>query len=85
MPTVQARALRRAAELLGGPDALAHHLRVPRERLNYWSSGVVPTPPDVFLTIVDMLIEHGLTEAQREARRSRSLATGDDAADRKAG
>jgi hypothetical protein len=84
MPTVQARALRRAAELLGGPDLLARNLGVPRTRLDSWMSGVFSTPPEVFLTIVDILIAHGLTEAQREARRRRSPSTGGDTTDREA-
>lgn len=68
MPSVQTRALIRAAEILGGPESLARHLQVPQNRLNYWLSGVLPPPAGVFLTVVDLLIGHGLTEAQHEAR-----------------
>ena len=47
--TVQARALRRAADILGGKDKLRAALRVPMVRLEHWLEGKSLPPMDVFL------------------------------------
>ena len=53
--TVQARALRRAADILGGKDKLRAALHVPMARLDQWLSGVVEPPMDIFLKAVDII------------------------------
>ena len=53
--TVQARALRRAAEILGGKDKLRAALRVPMASLEQWLDSQVVPPMDVFLKVVDIL------------------------------
>lgn len=64
--TVHTRALQRAAEMLGGTDALCAFLAVPRRRLELWMSGQIGLPGDVFLQVVDILLEHPQGEALRE-------------------
>ena len=49
--------LERAAEALGGEQFLAAYLDVPRERLRWWLEGSASVPEDVFLKLVDMLLE----------------------------
>lgn len=53
--TVQARALRRAADILGGKDKLRAALRVPMVRLEHWLEGKSLPPMDVFLKTVDIV------------------------------
>ena len=58
--TVYAGVLLRAAEILGGPEALVDYLGVPPERLEPWLSGESDPPADVFLRSVDLVVEHNL-------------------------
>jgi DNA-binding transcriptional regulator YdaS (Cro superfamily) len=58
MPTLYARTLKRAAEIVGGTEQLAVHLNVVPSHLALWISGAAPTPPDVFLKAVDLISEH---------------------------
>ncbi len=53
--TVQARALRRAADILGGKDQLRAALRVPMASLEQWLDGKALPPMDVFLKAVDII------------------------------
>jgi len=53
--TVQARALRRAADILGGKDRLRAALHVPMARLEEWLDGVAEPPMDIFLKTVDII------------------------------
>ena len=53
--TMQARALRRAADILGGKDELRAALRVPMAGLEQWLDGVADPPMDVFLRVVDII------------------------------
>lgn len=56
--TVHTRALQRAAEILGGNEALCAYLEVPKRRLDLWMTGQMTLPGDVFLRVVDILLEH---------------------------
>ena len=69
--TVHTRALQRAAEILGGVDALGAFLEVPKRRLDLWMGGQIGLPGDVFLQVVDILLEHQQGEVlqQRDAER----------------
>jgi hypothetical protein len=58
VPTVHARALKRAAEILGGSEQLAVQLGVVPSHLARWIEGTVPTPTDIFLKVVDLISEH---------------------------
>jgi len=53
--TVEARALRRAADILGGKERLRAVLRVPMRRLDEWLDGASAPPMDVFLRAVDII------------------------------
>jgi hypothetical protein len=63
---VQARAVRRAAEIVGD-DALAIRLGVSQERLRLWMQGLARPPESVFLQVVDIIGEHALQALRREA------------------
>lgn len=63
---VQKRTLERAVELFAGEQPLAEHLKVPTERLRWWLHGSVPIPNDVFLALVDILLDHGLATLRQE-------------------
>lgn len=59
---VHLRALQRAAEIAGGPEALAAYLGVSGDRVSIWIKGGSRIPDDVFLKIVDLLAERSLYE-----------------------
>src|SRR5689334_4679521 len=54
-PTVYARALERAADILGGKEPLRAVLRVPMIRLDEWLAGHSEPPLDIFLRAVDVI------------------------------
>ena len=66
---VQVRALERALDMLGGLDALARHLEVPARRLGLCLRGTASTPSDVFLRVVDLLLDRGLSELKEDTAR----------------
>lgn len=55
MPTVHARTVRRAAEIVGGIGVLAGQLEVRDELLKAWIEGELTVPQDVFLSCVDIV------------------------------
>lgn len=65
--SVYMRTLRRAAEVIGGFEALAAYLDVRPLHLHAWMNGTHETPTDVFLKVVDLLMyEHcALADRQR--------------------
>jgi hypothetical protein len=56
--TVYSRTLQRACEILGGPGALARHLRVGEDDLARWIDARAQPPTDVFLLAVDVVLLH---------------------------
>ena len=72
MPTVYARTLRRAAELLGGEGALAARLGVTMNELDLWLRNFVRPPNEIFLRAADIVGEHELRvlNEQRSAPRN---------------
>ncbi|HEX6266643.1 MAG TPA: YdaS family helix-turn-helix protein [Burkholderiales bacterium] len=63
MPTaIHKRALQRAIDLAGGVDPLAKQLNVPSTAVRFWLNGSSPLPGDVFLKIVDLMLDHSMTE-----------------------
>ena len=52
---VHARALQRAADILGGKEPLRAALRVPMVRLDEWLAGHSEPPMDIFLRAVDII------------------------------
>ena len=57
MPDVYARALRRAAEIVGGVEQLAIRLNVPAEDVYMWIQRLKDVPTEIFLRAVDILSE----------------------------
>lgn len=55
--TVHSRAVRKAAEMVGGRERLARVLQVPAEEIDKWIVGDKKPPRDIFLRVVDLLIE----------------------------
>ena len=56
MPEVRARTLRRAAEIVGGEEALAGRLGITPSHLVLWLQGVADVPDSVFLRAVDIVL-----------------------------
>jgi hypothetical protein len=54
---IHERTLLRAAGILGGVDALAERLQVHPALLGMWMRGTMALPPEVFLKVVDILLE----------------------------
>lgn len=63
--TVYQQSLARAADILGGTEALRLYLGVSMLRLNLWVQGREQPPADVFLRIVDLLNERDLQSLRR--------------------
>jgi hypothetical protein len=57
--SVQARALHKAVETLGGLSALAQYLDVPSGVVREWMFDVGSPPNGVFLRVVDVLLDEG--------------------------
>ena len=55
--SVYSRALRKAAELLGGRDKLARHLGAPQADIDKWIVGEGKPPLAVFLRVIDYIID----------------------------
>ena len=66
--TIHRRALQRAAELLGGTDQLHIYLRVSRSQLQFWMEGGEALPPDLFLRLVDLILEYNAPGASGTRR-----------------
>jgi DNA-binding transcriptional regulator YiaG len=64
VPTLYARAIRRAAEITGEAD-LALQLGVTSAQLRFWIQGAAVPPGDAFLKVVDILGDHALHELKR--------------------
>lgn len=60
MPTVYARTLRRAAELVGGEDALAIRLGVTPNQLKVWINDLVTPPLSVFAMAAEIISQNEL-------------------------
>ena len=55
-------AVRRAADILGGPSRLRDYLGVSAIALSVWMAGSEPPPTDVFLRAVDVIVDRDLQE-----------------------
>ena len=55
--SVYSRALLKAAELLGGRDALAKILQVPSAELERWIADEAKPPREMFLRVVDIILD----------------------------
>lgn len=55
--SVYSRAVRKAAEMIGGREELARTLQVPPAEVEKWILGEKKPPREVFLRVVDLLIE----------------------------
>jgi len=65
MQPVRTCALQRAAEILGGSRALRTYLNVSAIVLASWMSGATPPPTDVFLKVVDLIVEKDLDSLRK--------------------
>ena len=61
MNGVHSRALRRAAELLGGAQLLCDYLQVPASEMRRWLAGEATPPAGVFFRVVDLIVGAGAT------------------------
>ena len=60
MPTVHARTVRRAAEIVGAIEALAAQLRVQDDVIRKCMVGELPVPQELFLRCVDIVTAYQL-------------------------
>lgn len=56
-PSVYSRAVRKAAEMVGGRERLAAVLQVPQAEIEKWILGDKKPSREVFLRVVDLLLE----------------------------
>lgn len=62
---IHARALRRAALIRGSEDVLREELKVTQEAFERWKDGREEMPPEVFLRIVDIIVEREVRTLQQ--------------------
>jgi len=62
LPDVYLRTLQRAAQIVGGEQALAVHLRVTPSHLVLWLNGLEEPTTKAFLLAVDLVSEHELAQ-----------------------
>ena len=62
MPTVHARTLRRASDIVGGDAALAAWLHVTPSHLALWLKGLEEPTTEAFLRAVDLVSAHELAQ-----------------------
>jgi hypothetical protein len=62
MPSVHARTVRRAAEIVGGVEELAAQLEGRDEVIKKWMEGQLPVPQEIFLRCVDIVNARQLDE-----------------------
>ena len=72
--SLYSRAFRRAAQSLGGVEALRAHLGVGMSDLNRWMQGEARPPDAVFLRVVDLLADQDLAEIKQGLRDQSSPA-----------
>ena len=65
MPTVYARTLGRAAEIIGGEDVLAKHLGVSPNLLAVWIHDLVSPPTAIFVLAADIVGQHELSKLRQ--------------------
>lgn len=58
MPSVHAKTLQRAAEIVGGEQQLALRLKVTPSHLALWIQGIERPPGDIFLKAVDLVVDY---------------------------
>ena len=55
--SVYSRALQKAVELVGGREALARVLQVPKAEIDRWIADQAKPPREIFLRIVDLILD----------------------------
>lgn len=65
---VHARAMRRAAQVMGSVEALRAHLEVSMRQLCAWMAGEARPPDAVFLRVVDLLSDEELATLKQGMR-----------------
>ena len=73
-----ARALARAAELVGGVEALALELHFPPALVRAWINGTHEVPVPVFLAVVDLLMGRGLAAIPADPTQQGGQRPGDE-------
>lgn len=62
MPDLYLRTLQRAAQIAGGEQALALHLKVTPSHLNLWLKGLERPTTEAFLRAVDLVSGYELAQ-----------------------
>jgi hypothetical protein len=70
MPNLHARALSRAAVIVGGADVLAVECGVPPEMLGRYLRGEAPVPADLFLKAAEIITATGVLDAAKSSSES---------------
>jgi DNA-binding transcriptional regulator YdaS (Cro superfamily) len=77
LPTVYVRALKRAAQIVGGREALAAQLDVPMDELAHWMEGSKRVPDAIFLRVVDIVSAQDIAEISGRHANLKSTAPKD--------
>jgi len=68
---IHKRALKRAAEILGGDEKLRLHLGATEGDFSSWN-GAMELPRNIFLRLVDIITEEEVRQVTRHARHART-------------
>jgi DNA-binding transcriptional regulator YdaS (Cro superfamily) len=63
---VRTHAIRRASEILGGQRKLRKYLGVSALSLSVWIAGSEPPPTDIFLKVVDVIIDQEIDNLRKK-------------------
>ena len=59
------KTLRYAEAIVGSPAQLAHRLNIDSSRLTSWFRGTEPIPEDVFLKLIDIVLDATKVDVER--------------------
>ena len=81
---MQGKLIARAAEIVGGLDALCARLSVQRTALHFWLQAKVRLPDRIFIQLTDIVLEDDIARASQDRRRDVRVADFEDTAPRPA-
>ena len=60
----------RCADLVGGLDALAAHLRVPPHTVGFWQKGRATAPNEAIVKMMDLVLQDDIARAHQDRRKA---------------
>lgn len=64
------RLVERCADLVGGLEELAAHLRVPPHTVGFWLQGRARVPDEPLVKMMDLVLQDDIARAQQDRRKA---------------